>query len=200
MVAAVPARSPPWPGAAVVVSRAPAAIDLTAAPPRTLATTPSAEELPASVADAFAGWALPAATSSPAPGIGAVDITAIAIPREQAPKPAVAVVKPTEKPAAAKPKAKPAKELHPARSWVQVATGKGLDALKFDWRRIARKADGKLDKIGPFTTPWVEANRLLAGPFPTPAAAKEMVKQLKSLGLDAFAYDSPAGEDITPLK
>ena len=112
---------------------------------------------------------------------GAVDITRIAIPRER------------EEP---KPPPPPA---HPARHWVQVATGKDVSALKFDWRRIARKAEGKLDGKGPFVTPWVEANRLLSGPYDSAAKAREMVKELKELGVDCFTFTSAEGEVIEKL-
>lgn len=133
------------------------------------------------VADAFAGFDL--ATATTAPRAGAVDITSIKVPRE-----------------VAKPAPPPPPPAHPARHWVQVATGKDLSALGFDWRRIARKAEGALDGKGPFTTRWGEANRLLAGPYPTRDAARDMVNKLKQGGLDAFPFSSEEGEEIAPLK
>lgn len=138
-----------------------------------------------SVVDAFAAFTLPP-TPAPLASAGAVDITAIRIPRE---------IERVEEPAP-----KPAKPAHPSRHWVQVATGKNLSALGFDWRRIAKKAGGKLDKKGPFTTPWVEANRLLAGPYESAAAARETVNSLKALGVDSFTFTSAEGEEIKPLK
>ena len=93
----------------------------------------------------------------------------------------------------------PAVQRHPARHWVQVATGRDLSALEFDWRRIARSANGALDGIGPFTVPWGEANRLLAGPFKSQAEAREMVNRLKQQGIDTFTFSSEEGERITEL-
>lgn len=155
-----------------------------APPPANRPTAPAVSPDPApvqqSVADAFAGFDL--ATSSSVPRAGAVDITSIKAPRE------------VEKPAPPPPPA------HPARHWVQVATGKDLSALGFDWRRISRKSDGALDGKGPFTTRWGEANRLLAGPYPTRDAARDAVAKLKAGGLDAFTFSSAEGEEIAPLK
>ncbi len=138
----------------------------------------------ASVSEAFTGLAGPAPTAA-APAAGAVDITAIKPAREvrEPPKPA-----------------KPVPPPHPSRHWVQLATGKDREALKFDWRRIARKAPDLLGKRAPHVTRWGEANRLLAGPFPTPEAAREMVKSLRSQGFDSFTYTSPNGEEVVELK
>ncbi|WP_197462410.1 SPOR domain-containing protein, partial [Erythrobacter sp. HI0028] len=133
-----------------------------------------------SLEDAFDGFTL-APPAPPPPATGAVDITRIAIPREK--------VRP-------KPPPPPA---HPARHWVQVATGKDRAALKFDWRRITRSAEGKLDGTGPFVTPWVEANRLLSGPYDSAAEAREMVNELKKIGVDSFPFTSAEGEAVEPL-
>ena len=82
---------------------------------------------------------------------------------------------------------------------MQVATGKDRDALKFDWRRIARKADGSLDGKGPFITPWGEANRLLSGPYESAEKAREIVNELKRLNIDSFPFISAEGEAIDAL-
>ena len=92
-----------------------------------------------------------------------------------------------------------ARPAHPERYWVQVATGRDLDALGFDWRRIQRRADGALDGRGPFTAPWGQANRLLAGPFDSPTEARAMVNRLKTAGIDTFAFTSEEGEAVNPL-
>jgi len=143
---------------------------------------PSAQEEPdlASVEEAFSSFSLAPESRGPAAN-GAVDITKIKIPRERdEPKP-------------------PPPPAHPSRHWVQVATGKDTDALGFDWRRISRKAEGKLEGKGPFVTPWGEANRLLSGPYDSAAKAREMVKELKELGVDSFTFTSAAGEAIEKL-
>ncbi len=161
---------------------------------------PQVQATPPSVADAFSGFDLTtAATASSTPG--AVDITRIEIPREvekeESPPPPKPVAKAEPKP---KPKPEPPKAQHPSRHWVQVATGRDRNALKFDWRRISRSVEGKLDKKGPFVTRWVEANRLLAGPYDSADEAKKVVKELKALNVDSFLFTSAAGEAIEPLK
>ena len=95
-------------------------------------------------------------------------------------------------PAAAQPS-------HPSRHWVQVATGRDRDALGFDWRRIERNAGGALSGKGPFVVRWGDANRLLAGPYDSAAAAREIVNRLKSMGLDSFPFTSEDGEEISSL-
>lgn len=121
---------------------------------------------------------------------GAVDITQIQIRRE----------KPAPPPAPPPPPKPPAPPPHPARHWVQVATGKDVKALAFDWRRIAKKADGKLEGKGPFTSRWVEANRLLAGPFRNANAARDFMNELKKIGVDSFTFASAEGEKVDPLR
>ena len=139
-----------------------------------------------SVADAFAAFAATQPAATPRPGT-AVDITTIKPPRERAAPPPPA------------PEAKPKPPANPSRHYVQIATGRDRDALKFDWRRISRKADSLLDGKGPFVTKWVEANRLLAGPYPSAAAAREVMNKLKALDIDSFTFTSDPGQAIDKL-
>lgn len=134
-----------------------------------------------SVDDAFADFEL-GETVSKAPRNGAVDITAIEAPRE------------VERRSTPQPPA------HPARHWVQVATGRDIRALGFDWRRISRSAQGELGGKGAFTAPWGEANRLLAGPYDNEAQAREVVNRLKAIGVDSFPFRSAQGEAVFPLE
>lgn len=153
-------------------------------PPPAPAAEAETEE-PPSLEEAFASFTLEPAKGA-RPAAGAVDITRIAIPRE--------VPKPPPPPPPPPPPA------HPARYWVQVATGKDRSALAFDWRRIERKSEGKLKGKGPFVTRWVQANRLLAGPFPSDTAARNFMNDLKKLEIDSFTFHSAEGEVIEPLK
>lgn len=184
----------PAPAAAVgtaAVVELPAQVALAASPP----AAPPPE--PASLADAFAEFALAGTTQGPA--VGAVDITSIKPKREIA-EPAKPVV---AKAAPAKPAAKPApppKPKAPSRAWVQVATGKDLAALGFDWRRFAKKAPALLGKREAYTAKWGESRRLLTGPFDTPKAAAKMVADLKAAGIDSFTFTSEVGEEVTALK
>ena len=179
------------PARTVVVARQsepePAAVPLAppATPAPTVTATPTPSESPsevsqASVADAFGDLAAVPAASRRASS-GAVDITAIKPPREVEEK-------------------KPEPPVHPARYWVQVATGRDRDALAFDWRRIARKADGLLENKGPFVTPWGAANRLLSGPYKDAAQANKMMNDLKALDIDSFMFQSADGEAIESLR
>ena len=133
-----------------------------------------------SVADVFADFGNANPGPSRATIADAVDISSIKPPREVE-------------------KADPPKPVAPARHWVQVATGRDKAALKFDWRRISRSAQGGLDGKGPFVTPWGEANRLLAGPYASAALAKEKVNELKALDIDSFTFTSSAGQEVDAL-
>lgn len=135
-----------------------------------------------SVADAFAdlGTAAPVAVR---PSGQAVDLAAINIPREKPPAPA-----------------KPSPPAHPSRIWVQLATGRDVDALRFDWRRFSRKAPALLGDLTAHVTPWGEANRLLVGPLKSRDAQRELINALNEQGIDTFGYVSPEGTEIKPIK
>lgn len=198
-----PVQATPSPAAftPVAASSAPAAFDLArvdgsssgvaAAPPAETApvATPAASPPPPppprpNVSVAFADFDLAVAPVAPAPG--AVDITKIKAPREK-------VVKEEAKPA------KPAPPKEPARHWVQVATGKDRGRLSTDWTRISRNSKGLLKDSKPFIARWGETNRLLTGPFKTPAEARAFVTKLKEAGLDSFTFSSAEGEEVTPV-
>jgi tetratricopeptide (TPR) repeat protein len=109
---------------------------------------------------------------------GAVDISTIDAPREVRPTPVV----------------------HPSRVWVQVATGRDVSALGFDWRRIQRRNAELLGKYGAHVVKWGQANRLLAGPVASREDARKLVNALKRAGQDSFIYVSPEGQEITDLQ
>lgn len=155
---------------------------------------------PVRVADAFAdlGAPLPDARA----GADAVDISRIEVRREVAaqPAPAPETAKPAAKPAEKPKKKEPPKPVHPSRVWVQVATGKKISALAFDWKRISREGGAPLAKLKPATARWGQTNRLLVGPVATRDKAEALVRELKKKGLDVFLYVSPEGEEVQPLK
>ncbi len=131
------------------------------------------------LAEAFADFTL---EDAPLPSrAGAVDITTIEPPRER-PAPA-----------------EPPPPAHPARHWVQVATGQDTSAFRFDWRRIVRNSGGLLDDAEPFTASWGQTNRLLTGPYPSARAAQEMVSALAAEGVDSFRFSSEEGEEIQSI-
>ena len=184
-----PTTTPPLPAPTLVA--APAALPPPPPAPAAPASLPPAA--PLRVADAFAdlGEALPEARVS----ASAVDITRIQPPREVVAK---AEPKPEPKPAA-KPK-EPPKPVHPARHWVQIATGREIPALKFDWRRFEKQGGDAFKGLKPHTARWGAANRLLVGPLPNSDKARDLVKTLKAKGFDSFTYQSPEGEEVQVLK
>lgn len=156
---------------------------------------PAPPPAPLRVADAFADLGAPSADARVSGD--AVDLSRIAVRREAPPAPKPEV-KPAERP---KPKPKePPKPVHPSRVWVQVATGKKIDALAFDWKRIAKEGGKSLAPYKPFTARWGATNRLVIGPVASRDKAEALVRELKKKGMDVFLWLSEEGEAVQPLK
>lgn len=196
------AQAAPRPAPVVVarLEQAPAAAPAQPAPAPAPAPAPVPEPEPAApppprdLRQAFADFG--AATAVPAPTVpaGAVNMATFQPRREPPPpKPEVA------KPAPAKP-VPPPKPVIPSRHWVQIATGRDLGALGFDWKRLKREAGGLLDKHQPQYADWGQTNRLVIGPFATPREAEQLVARLKDKKLDSFRFTSDQGEEVKPLK
>lgn len=199
---APPAPAPTAAPAPVLASATPTPAAVFAAVPTPLPApvpTPVPAPQPLRVADAFADLGAPLPDARV--GGNAVDITRIAVRREapaaapsSAPKPEA---KPAEKP---KPKPKePPKPVHPSRAWVQVATGKKIDALGYDWKRISRDGGKLLAPYKPHTARWGATNRLIVGPVASREKAEALVRDLKKQGLDVFLWLSEEGEAVQPL-
>jgi len=164
------------------------------------------EPLPTAQAPAVAVQALEPAPAAPVASsrfdLGAI-VEAIDIPEsEQRPsqvpvdlKKLKPVVKVDPKLAA---KAKAEKE-HPARFWVQIATG-SADALGFDYRKLSKTYAALLKSRNAFTAEWGRTDRLLVGPFADQKAAKKWEGDYKKAGGDAFMWKSEIGEIVNPLK
>ncbi|WP_443971717.1 SPOR domain-containing protein [Sphingobium sp. CR28] len=88
---------------------------------------------------------------------------------------------------------------NPARTWVQIATGRDVDALAFDLRRLRRTYADVLSNETGWTAEWGATRRLLVGPFSTLAKAKDAVAAIKKSGGDAFIWSSEAGEDVVKI-
>ncbi len=183
--------SKPAPDSARVATVTPVAVSTAPAP------TPAPPPRPVErVADVFADLGAPSADARVSGD--AVDLTRIEVRREVPPPPAAPVAKPAEKP---KPKPKePPKPVHPSRVWVQVATGKKIDALAFDWRRIAKEAGKPLAPYKAYTARWGATNRLVVGPVASRDKAEALVRELKKKGVDVFLWTSEEGEAVQPLK
>ena len=194
-----PAVSAPAPTTAVAV---PAVIS----PQPAQSSGSTIEPLPIEQAPAVAAQTLEPAPAAPVASsyfdLGAI-VEAIDIPEsEQRPsqvpvdlKKLKPLVKVDPKLAA---KAKAEKE-HPARFWVQIATG-NADALGFDYRKLSKTYAALLKSRNAFTAEWGRTDRLLVGPFADQKAAKKWEGDYKKAGGDAFMWKSEIGEVVNPLK
>jgi tetratricopeptide (TPR) repeat protein len=81
---------------------------------------------------------------------------------------------------------------HPARYWVQIATG-NANALGFDYRKLIKTYSALLKGRSPYTSEWGRTDRLLVGPFPDLKAAKKWEGDYKKAGGDAFMWKSQVG-------
>lgn len=87
----------------------------------------------------------------------------------------------------------------PARLWVQVATGANDAGLPLTWKRLRDKAPDALKGLSASTAPYKATNRLLVGPFKSPADAKKVVNSLSKSGVSAFTFSSEAGQEIAKV-
>jgi Flp pilus assembly protein TadD len=175
------------------------------------------EVLPISQAAAVAGQAPEPAPAVPVASssfdLGAI-VEAIDIPESEQQPSQVPVDLKKLKPLAPKATAEPAKVAkvdpkvlakakaekdHPARYWVQIATG-NANALGFDYRKLNKTYSALLKARNPYTSEWGRTDRLLVGPFPDLKAAKKWEGDYKKAGGDAFMWKSEIGEVVNPLK
>ncbi len=91
-------------------------------------------------------------------------------------------------------------EKNKARYWVQIATGRDINALKYDYRRISRKQSELFSGISALTSKWGRTNRLVVGPFDNLSAAKKFESGYRKGGGDGFVWRSGNGTIVTPLK
>ncbi|MGQ3100902.1 MAG: SPOR domain-containing protein [Sphingopyxis solisilvae] len=103
--------------------------------------------------------------------------------------------------AEAKAKAEAAeKKAHPARIWVQVATGANARALALDYAKFAKKSPDLFKGQSGATAEWGRTRRLLVGPFKDRKAAQDWLADYKKAGGDGFPFNSEAGETVDPVK
>lgn len=166
---------------------------------------PAPEPARPSIAEAFADLG-PARVADGPPAAGAVDVAKLSAARSaeeaKAKKLAEAKAAQAGREAVAKAgklKAEQAAKAEPARVWVQVGVGRNTAAFAFDWKKLAKQADGALDGKGPWAVKYGATNRMLAGPFPSEAAAKAVIKRLKDKDIDALPFASDQGEKVTKI-
>lgn len=180
------------------------------AAPTPVVSAPSqsvAQTAPRSLADTLSSLDVP--DQEKQSGAAVADLRAVARIQEQRRKAAEAAAAKAKADAEAKAKAEAAKKAeaerkaklaaNPSRNWVQVATGRDVDALAFDMRRLRRTyADAIGDQSG-WTAQWGATRRLLIGPFKKPEDAKATVAKIAKSGGDAFLWQSEAGEEVVKL-
>lgn len=161
-------------GPAVAAFERPSVADAT--PPGAGPRTPER----VSLADAFADFATPTPVNAAA---GAVDITRVR-PAHETPK----------------PKAKPKPPANPSRVWVQVATGRNVKPLAFDWHRLQREGGALLARRDAYTARWGRTRRLLIGPYKSDDDAQDAIRALKKKRINSFEFTSDEGEEVAPLE
>ncbi len=87
----------------------------------------------------------------------------------------------------------------PARTWVQVATGRNDAGLGPTWKRIRADNEAALKGQSGWSTPYKSTNRILVGPMKSAAAARELVKKLAKGGVAAMTFQSEAGEEVVKI-
>lgn len=194
-----------------------AALPATITPPPTQSGGSIQEALPISQASNAAGQAPEPAPAVPVASssfdLGAI-VEAIDIPESEQQPSQVPVDLKKLKPLAPKATAEPVKVAkvdpkiaakakaekdHPARYWVQIATG-NANALGFDYRKLIKTYAALLKARNPYTSEWGRTDRLLVGPFADLKAAKKWEGDYKKAGGDAFMWKSEIGEVVSPLK
>lgn len=92
------------------------------------------------------------------------------------------------------------KKAHPARIWVQIATGANPKALAFDYNRFARRNAALFKGKAGAIAEWGQTRRLLVGPFANRKAAQDWLGDYKKAEGDGFLFNSEAGEIVEPLR
>lgn len=183
----IPAQGPTLDGAPIAPSIAP---PLTTAP----ATVPVAAAPAFDLAAIVGSIKIP--ESEQKPSAVPVDLKKIkpTLPKTAAVDPAVKNSKLDPK-AAAKAK----EPLHPARFWVQIATGEA-NALGFDYRKWSKKTPDLFKAQSGWTSAWGKTSRLLVGPFADMKVAKKWEGDFRKAGGNGFMWKSENGVVVTALK
>ena len=212
VIAARPAMPMPGPMRMPASTAAPATVPIATTTMQPSALPPLRPMRPAGpspdLAAVMAGLAVPDSELSAAPG--ALDLTALDRLKAELRRDAEATAEKRKREVAAarvkadtdaKAKAEAdKKKSHPARVWVQVATGANPSALASDFGRLARKHPAEMKGQKGATAEWGRTRRLLVGPFASGKAAATWLAAYKKAGGDAFQWSSEAGEEVTPVR
>ena len=151
----------------------------------------------------------PATQTAAAVGLGDLVPVLEGLPDPETPAPPAPARAEPRPPRAVEPRPAPRREAaarrppppaHPSRHWVQVAGGANRAALPATFARLRERAPALLASRAPYTTPLNQTNRLLVGPFDSSRAAQAFVNQLAERDIAAFAWTSPAGQEIDRLR
>jgi Flp pilus assembly protein TadD len=88
---------------------------------------------------------------------------------------------------------------HPARIWVQVATGSNEAGLPGTWKKLKEKSPALFKGRSASTVPFKATNRLLVGPFKSQAEARAMVNAMNKAGLQGTTFSSDPGQAVTKV-
>ena len=188
------------------VQTTPVAPSGTAAPGFSASSEPLASEAThRSLADALSSLDVPAEERSSS----GADLDAVKRIQDQRRKAAEAAAAKARAEAEAKAKAEALKKAeaerkaklaaNPSRSWVQIATGRDVDALAFDLRRLRRTYDDAIGELSGWTAEWGATRRLLVGPFKKVEDARAVAAKISKSGGDAFVWQSDAGEEVDKI-
>jgi len=88
---------------------------------------------------------------------------------------------------------------HPARIWVQVATGSNEAGLPSTWKKLKEKSPAVFKGQNASSVPFKATNRLLVGPFKSQAEARAMVNAMNKAGLQGSTFSSDAGQTVSKV-
>jgi|CXWL01.1.fsa_nt_gi Flp pilus assembly protein TadD len=88
---------------------------------------------------------------------------------------------------------------HPARIWVQVATGSNEAGLPGTWKKLKDKAPAVFKGQNASSVPFKATNRLLVGPFKSQSEARVLVNAMNKAGLQGSTFSSDAGQVIAKV-
>lgn len=88
---------------------------------------------------------------------------------------------------------------HPARIWVQVATGANEAGLPSTWKKLKEKSPAVFKGQNASSVPFKATNRLLVGPFKSQAEARAMVNSMKKAGLQGSTFASDPGQAVSKV-
>jgi tetratricopeptide (TPR) repeat protein len=175
-------------------------------PAQPLATVPASQP-PRSLAETLSTLDVPEAERQQT--TPAADMAAVARIQAERRRAAEAAAAKAKAAAEAKAKAEAARKAeaerkarlaaNPSRNWVQIATGRDVDALAFDLRRLRRTYGEAVGEMTGWTAQWGATRRLLIGPYKRVEDARAVVGKIAKSGGDAFLWQSEAGEEVAQI-